>query len=101
MTCRCAFLNLFLFSALFGADAASSRVVEDLHKLPLAFEKNQGQASSAVEYVARGAGYSVALTHANARISLRRDKDTATAMVDLRLMGARIDPQPGPRKALP
>jgi len=73
----------------------------DLHKLPLAFEKNQGQARQSVDFLARGGGYSVFLSHGNARLALRRGKSAAPAAVDLRLLGANHDPKAAMRDALP
>jgi hypothetical protein len=87
---------------LFGADATREpRVVDNFRKLPLAFEKNQGQTAPAAEFVARGAGYSVALSQGDAHVALRRGKDSAPATVDLRLVGARRNPKGAGRQALP
>jgi hypothetical protein len=81
--------------------APARRAAESLSKLPLAFEKNQGQAASAADFLAHGAGYSVALSRGNAHITLRRDKDSVPAAVDLRLVGARRNPSAAGRKPLP
>jgi len=78
----------FLQSAQPKASAGPS-VVESLHNLPLAFERNTGQAPSATEFLARGAGYGVALSRGNARIVLRRAQTAAPVAIDLRLAGAR------------
>jgi len=75
--------------------------VENVNKLPLAFEKNQGQASQSVDFLARGAGYSVSLSRGNARLTLRRGKSAVPATVELRLDGARRDPKAITRHALP
>jgi hypothetical protein len=84
-----------------AADVAGPpRAVENLSKLPLAFEENRGQAPPAVDFLARGRGYTVALSNGNARISLRREKAPAAA-VDLHLIGARAKPAPGACKRLP
>jgi photosystem II stability/assembly factor-like uncharacterized protein len=82
-------------------DAATApQSAETLSKLPLAFEKNQGQAAPATDFLARGAGYSVALSRGNAHITLRRDKDSMPAAVDLRLVGARSNPSAAGSKPL-
>ena len=81
--------------------AIAPQVAETLSKLPLAFEKNQGQAASAADFLAHGAGYSVALSRGNAHITLRRDKDSVPAAVDLRLVDARRNPSAAGRKPLP
>src|SRR5580693_1534253 len=85
--------SLFTLTRLFGAG--------DLHKLPLAFEKNQGQAGQSVDFLARGGGYSVFLSHGNARLALRHGKSAAPVAVDLRLLGANHDPKATVRDALP
>jgi hypothetical protein len=57
---------------LFGAGAAPElRAVDDLRKLPLAFEQNRGQTLPSVDFLARGAGYSVLLSPGDARLALR------------------------------
>ena len=87
------FASIFLVSPLFGADAVS--------KLPLAFEKNQGQAGPSVDFLARGGGYSVFLSGGSARLALRHGRSAAPASVELRLAGARPDPKVATRNALP
>ncbi len=42
-------------------------------ELPLAFEANQGQAATQVDFLARGEGYALALTPSEAVIALRHD----------------------------
>lgn len=84
-----------------AASVPDPRVVETLSKLPLAFEKNHGQARQSVDFLARGGGYSVFLSHGNARIALRHDKSAAPVTVDLRLAGARRGPKAATRDALP
>lgn len=56
--------------------------MKKLAKLPLTFEKNQGQASSEVQYLVRGNGYQMALQPANATLKLK-DKQ-----FNLQLIGA-------------
>jgi hypothetical protein len=81
--------------------AAAPPIVESLHNLPLAFEKNSGQAPAATDFLARGPGYGVSLSRGNAHISLRRGETTAPAAIDLRLVGARKDLKPAGRQTLP
>ena len=101
MTRRSAVLiSVFALSRLFGA-APEPRVVNNFRNLPLAFEKNLGQAAATADFVVRGAGYSVALWRGNAHIVLRSDKSSARAVVELRLLGARPNPPVAGRDALP
>jgi hypothetical protein len=95
-------LCAFALTRLFGADAATTpRIVDHPGKLPLAFEKGQGQFAPTADFLTHGAGYTVSLSHGNAHISLRRGKDAAPATVDLRLVGARRNPKTAGREALP
>jgi hypothetical protein len=100
---RCLSLtSLFALFQLFGTAAAPElRVADNLNKLPLAFEANQGQAGKSVDFLARGAGYSVSLSHGSARITLRHERSGIPAAVQLRLEGARRDPKATTRTALP
>jgi hypothetical protein len=94
--------SIFTVCRLFGAGAAPGpRIGENLHKLPLTFEKNQGQAHQSVDFLARGGRYSVFLSHGNVRIALRHDKSAAPVAVCLRLIGANRHPQVATRDALP
>src|SRR5580658_5002782 len=86
-----AILAPFNLHAAKSSRSAAPPIVERLRSLPLAFEKNNGQAPAAAEFVARGAGYGVALSHGNAHISLQRGKAGVPAAIDLRLAGARND----------
>jgi Tol biopolymer transport system component len=69
-----------------------------LARAALTFEENRGQADSDVRYLARGAGYGVALREDRVTFTLRRH----TSDVSLRLTGSRqpsrivgLEPQPG------
>lgn len=65
-------------------------------KLPLSFEPNQGQLDQQVHFLARGNGYSLFLTDAEAVLSLRRSQDaeaTAQDVVRLQMVGTHPDPQ--------
>jgi hypothetical protein len=48
-------LALFVPSNMFSGPAAAPRPnIENLNKLPLAFERNEGQTASQVKFLARG-----------------------------------------------
>jgi hypothetical protein len=82
--------------------AGTPRIAESLRKLPLAFEKNNGQASKATDFLARGAGYTVSLSHGDAHVSLHRArKNDVPASIDLRLAGAAHPLIAAGRQALP
>ena len=51
--------------------ATKDRVAEAYGKIPLAFEINQGQVDSPVEFISRGSGYSLFLTPREAIMFLR------------------------------
>src|SRR6185312_11478988 len=56
------------------ASAAKAKAVDAMGHVPLAFEANQGQADSRVQYVSRGAGYTLFLTRDEAVLSLTNGK---------------------------
>ena len=64
-------------------------------RLPLSFEANTGQMDTRVNYLARGAGYTIFLTHDETVLSLQ-DREHGSALVRLKLKGAnteaRIEP---------
>src|SRR5205807_2054729 len=81
-----------------------ARVREAYGKLPLSFKANAGQTDPRVKFFARGDGYSLFLTSADAMLMLRgsgaqqrastvakRTKKSASAMLRMRLVG--INPQ--------
>src|ERR1700677_2662208 len=51
--------------------AAAPRQVPDFGNLPIRFEVNVGQAPAGIEYLARGNGFTVALTQQAAILGLR------------------------------
>src|SRR5262249_38671666 len=53
-------------------------------QLPLAFEANQGQAAAPIDFLARGPGYTLALTPSDAVLALQQPAD----VVHLHLVGA-------------
>lgn len=81
----------------------SGLILRSYGKLPMAFEKNHGQADDAVDFVARGAGYRVLLMHSEAVVDLAGSPlEPALDTLRMRFVGARrdaavagIDPLPG------
>ena len=66
-------LALFVPSHLLPGPAAPPRPrIENLNKLPLAFERNQGQTGSQVKFLARGQGYTLFLTSGEAVLACIR-----------------------------
>jgi hypothetical protein len=57
-------------------------------KLPMQFEPNVGQASSAARYVAHGRGYSLAISPDTAVLSLRNGKNAKPSGLAMNLVGA-------------
>ena len=66
-----------------GTLLLAARPEADLTKLPLAFEPNRGQADAREQYLARGAGYTIALRPGGAAIATRQDT------VQLQFVGAK------------
>ena len=65
--------------------------LDDFGNLPLIFEVNRGQTDSSVRFLARGDGYSLFLTPAEAVLRLRapaRGEQRQDAVVRMRLAGA-------------
>ena len=88
--------------------AAQAQPAARFASLPLSFEANRGQAAAPVEYLTRGAGYTLYLTPQEAVLALRAAERRAsgrsprTATIRMRLEGARrgaalegVDPLPG------
>src|ERR1044072_963036 len=77
-----------------GADAA--RLSEGYGKLPLRFEVNRGQTSSAVKFLARGRGYTLFLAVTGAVLRLRaagnEDEERRASTLHLTLEGAHRKP---------
>jgi hypothetical protein len=71
-----------------------SRVVDAFAKLPLRFERNDGQTAREVAYLSRGHGSTLFLTSTEAVLSLRdrKGRDAKTAVMRLRMVGANADP---------
>jgi len=73
---------------------ASTAWVQDTYaKLPLSFEVNVGQTDSQVDYLARGSGYTLFITHADAVLALRgvgrSPARTSESLADAQATGVR------------
>jgi len=95
-----------LAAAAIAASTCHAHAVAGYGRLPVAFERNQGQTDAAVDFLARGQGYGLFLTPRGAVLSLRAagaDRGDAQAVVlRMDLAGANrharaagIDPLPG------
>jgi uncharacterized protein (TIGR03437 family) len=86
--------------ALLNSPAASS-----YGKLPLSFEHNQGQTDARVQFVSRGAGYTIFLSPASATFALQRNAKEAnnaeSAVVRMDLLGANAKIAMQPEDRLP
>ena len=95
-------LSLVVLSLSFVAVTSSaappapdrSRVADALAKLPLRFERNDGQVDREVAYLTRGRGSTLFLTRTEAVVALRdrQGRDAKTAVLRLRMVGANLDP---------
>jgi len=54
-----------------------NRILARVGELPLAFEKNQGQTDSQVQYVARGSGYTAFLTASDTVLAVNSEQNSA------------------------
>lgn len=78
---------------LVSATAADqARMPRPIGDLPLSFEANEGQADRQVEFLCRGAGYTLFLTRGEAVLNLREEQ-RAPAVVRLRLAGRARHPR--------
>lgn len=66
--------------------------IENYGKLPLSFERNQGQSADAVKFLSRGKGYTLFLTPTEAVFSLRNN-ETKASTLRMRLVGADANAQ--------
>ncbi len=57
------------------------KISEAFAKLPLAFEENRGQASKTADFIARGAGYSIALSSTETVLTLGKDQAKSGSVV--------------------
>jgi hypothetical protein len=67
-----------------GVPRTSSQVREAYGKLPLSFEANRGQADGAINFLARGAGYTLALSPTKAVFALAHREHKKSATLDMR-----------------
>src|ERR1043165_1382880 len=65
---------------------------ENYGKMPLSFERNQGQSDAAVKFLSRGKGYTLFLTPTNAVFSLR-NTEKKTSVLRMNLVGANANAQ--------
>ncbi|MGC1685365.1 MAG: hypothetical protein WA734_07085, partial [Candidatus Acidiferrales bacterium] len=61
----------------------SRTIKENYGRLPLAFEPNQGQSADAVKFLARGNGYTLFLTPAEAVFAMRKNAKNETLRMNL------------------
>src|SRR5438552_17212062 len=72
------FQRMFVLFAFLASVASPVAAATDAHlsetygKLPLQFEVNEGQADASVDFISRGAGYSLYLTAAEAVLVLAK-----------------------------
>lgn len=69
-------------------------------KIPLHFEANEGQAGSAIDFLARGKGYGVFIQREGFQMVMGAGK-TADSMVRMSLLGASCESKPVPQEKLP
>jgi hypothetical protein len=86
-----------------AAVPAPRQLAVDYGRLPMTFVANQGQSDDVVRFLARGDGYSVFLTDAEAVLSLRSRprSNEPDAVVRMRLVGANPHPRVTPLDAQP
>src|SRR5579871_91475 len=80
------FTAIFTCSALplLSSTDPARRVAAHYGKLPLSFEPNQGQTDASVQFLARGAGYTIFLGSASATFSIWRSAaESAVVRMDL------------------
>ena len=73
-------------------------------RLPIAFERNRGQAVESIDFIARGAGYRILLSGAEVLLDLvpnRTRQSSAPDHIDMRFIGARTDAAPAGIDPLP
>ena len=71
---------LTIFAATLAVANPKPQINSSYGKLPLIFEKNQGQTDSRVDFLARGAGYTLFLTSREAVLRLRGKQPSAIRM---------------------
>jgi len=85
-------LALFVPSHLLPGPAVPPRPrIENLNNPPLAFERNQGQTSSQVKFLARGQGYTLFLTSGETVLALHK-ASANPGVLRMKLLGANPSP---------
>ena len=72
-------LVLFVSANLSSAQTPSTRFTTNYGKLPLSFEPNLGQTDAKVQFVSRGAGYTIFLSPTSATFALQHDDAASQA----------------------
>jgi uncharacterized repeat protein (TIGR01451 family) len=92
-------LSLGMLLAVIGMAAPSKQ--PDYGRLALGFEPNRGQADARNEYIAHGAGYSVALRKGGIVLNLRTDAGQKERQVSVTFAGGRQQAKPTALDQLP
>jgi uncharacterized protein (TIGR03437 family) len=89
-------LSLVAFSLVLGGWLKPAPVqvtaAASYQQLPMMFEANAGQAHSSIKYIARGHGYQVFLTEADATLRLFGKDENTTAQLQLKLNAKALTP---------
>jgi uncharacterized protein (TIGR03437 family) len=99
MTSTRTLVSLFLTGIAASAQTPSPQVAASYGKLPLSFEPNRGQTDRRVQFVSRGAGYTIFLSPTSATFALRRTAESAVVRMDL--LGANSGLAMEPQDKLP
>jgi uncharacterized protein (TIGR03437 family) len=83
MTPMLTLVSLLLTGIAASAQAPSPQVAASYGKLPLSFEPNRGQTDRRVQFVSRGAGYTIFLSPASVTFALERTAESAVVRMDL------------------
>jgi hypothetical protein len=75
----------------------NGRIAEAYVRQPLAFEANRGQTDADVQFVSRGAGYTLFLTSNEAVLALRKAPSEGTKRTETTLRMRLVDSNPTPR----
>jgi hypothetical protein len=77
-----------------GGSRSTVRVIETYGRLPLSFERNDGQTNPEVKFLARGRGYTLFLTSDEAVLALKKPSAISTAKLEIH--DAKFEPAQGP-----
>jgi beta-propeller repeat-containing protein/centrosomal CEP192-like protein len=75
---------------LASASPEPGRAAQEYGKLPLSFERNEGQADPQAKFLARGQGYIIFLTPNEAVLALRRTAQKVPAVLHLEVLGRNL-----------